>query len=69
LISKYCNQIHVIEVDLEQDGNGIKQALYELTGQSTFPNLFRHGTSLGGYDRLLALEREGRLAGLCDASL
>ncbi|KAI8350881.1 Alg9-like mannosyltransferase family-domain-containing protein [Choanephora cucurbitarum] len=65
LISKYCKDIHVIEVDQEPNGYEIKQALYTLTGQATFPNLFQHGKSLGGYDRLSALDRQGSLAGLC----
>ncbi|KAI8341583.1 Alg9-like mannosyltransferase family-domain-containing protein [Blakeslea trispora] len=65
LISKYCKDIQVIEVDQEPNGYEIKQALYDLTGQATFPNLFQHGKSLGGYDRLSALDRQGSLAGLC----
>ncbi|KAI8641556.1 Alg9-like mannosyltransferase family-domain-containing protein [Parasitella parasitica] len=67
LISKYCKHIEVIEVDRQRDGNEIQDALIELTGQRTFPNLFKSGKSLGGYDRLSALDREGKLAGLCDS--
>ncbi|GAA5795860.1 hypothetical protein HPULCUR_001222 [Helicostylum pulchrum] len=61
LISKYCDDIHVIEVDLEQDGREIQQALYDLTGQYTFPNLFQNQLSLGGFDRLSELDRKGEL--------
>lgn len=68
-MSKYCDNIHIVEVDLEEDGYAIKKALYELTGQSTFPNLFNHSQTLGGYDRLSALDREGKLANLCDVSV
>lgn len=67
LISKYCKQIEIIEVDQQRDGSGIRDALIELTGQRTFPNLFKNGQSLGGYDRLAALDREGKLAGLCNS--
>ncbi|CEP12404.1 hypothetical protein [Parasitella parasitica] len=66
LVSKYCEHIEVIEVDRQRDGNEIQDALIELTGQRTFPNLFKHGKSLGGFDRLSALDREGKLTGLCD---
>ncbi|KAI8057459.1 Alg9-like mannosyltransferase family-domain-containing protein [Thamnidium elegans] len=61
LISKYCDDIHVIEVDLEQDARDIQQALYDLTGQYTFPNLFQNQISLGGFDRLSELDRKGEL--------
>lgn len=67
LISKYCKHIEVIEVDHQRNGYEIQDALIELTGQRTFPNLFKNGKSLGGYDRLSALDREGKLAGLCDS--
>ncbi|KAL9542277.1 hypothetical protein MBANPS3_008686 [Mucor bainieri] len=66
LISKYCKHIQVIEVDHQRNGYEIQDALIELTGQRTFPNLFKHGKSLGGYDRLSALDREGKLADLCE---
>ncbi|KAF1807191.1 Alg9-like mannosyltransferase family-domain-containing protein [Mucor lusitanicus] len=67
LISKYCKHIEVIEVDHQRNGYEIQDALIELTGQRTFPNLFKNGKSLGGYDRLSALDREGKLTDLCDA--
>ncbi|KAI8059375.1 Alg9-like mannosyltransferase family-domain-containing protein [Gilbertella persicaria] len=67
LISKYCQDIKVIEVDLERDGHEIKQALYQLTGRATFPNLFKQGQSLGGYDRLSELDSQGQLTNLCQA--
>ncbi|KAI8084877.1 Alg9-like mannosyltransferase family-domain-containing protein [Halteromyces radiatus] len=60
ILSNYCNksQIHVIEVDQLQDGGQIKQVLKEISGRSTFPNLFIFGESLGGYDDLVRLEQE-----------
>lgn len=57
--------MEIIEVDLRKDGRQIQQALYDLTGQYTFPNFFKNGKSLGGFDRLSELDRQGQLAGLC----
>ncbi|KAI9351852.1 Alg9-like mannosyltransferase family-domain-containing protein [Pilaira anomala] len=65
IIKKYCPSIQTIEVDLEKDGSNIQRALYELTGQYTFPNLFKSGKSLGGYDNLSDLDRKGQLNDLC----
>lgn len=60
LISKYCKleDVEIIEVDLRKDGRQIQQALYDLTGQYTFPNFFKNGKSLGGFDRLSELDRQ-----------
>lgn len=52
-------------MDLERDGLGIKSALFDLTGRATFPNLFKNGQSLGGYDSVSELDREGKLKDLC----
>lgn len=40
---------HPIEIDLRQDGADIQQALFDLTGQKTVPNIFIDKTHIGGY--------------------
>ncbi|KIM45357.1 hypothetical protein M413DRAFT_442030 [Hebeloma cylindrosporum] len=42
----------IIEVDIRDDGNVIKQILTRLTHHSTFPNILVRGTSIGGSDQL-----------------
>ncbi|KAI8070826.1 Alg9-like mannosyltransferase family-domain-containing protein [Gongronella butleri] len=61
LLASHCPNlqgIHVIEVDQQPDGAQIKQALIDRTGQRTFPHLFIGGTSYGGYDAMLAMEKD-----------
>lgn len=67
LLVKYCKQeeIKIIEVDLQRDARGIQKALFDLTGQRTFPNFFASGKSLGGFDRLSELDRQGQLNNVC----
>ncbi|KAK7043153.1 hypothetical protein VNI00_008507 [Paramarasmius palmivorus] len=48
----------VIEVDLRDDSTQIKAILTRLTKQSTFPNVFVQGKSLGGADDLQKLHSE-----------
>ncbi|KAI9481294.1 MAG: Alg9-like mannosyltransferase family-domain-containing protein [Benjaminiella poitrasii] len=67
LLSKYCKDVHVVEANLDRDPDEVKFALFHLTRQATFPNFFKNGQSLGGYDQLMALEREGKLADICNA--
>jgi glutaredoxin len=67
ILAKYCKDIKIIEVDLEKDGLGIKSALLELSGRTTFPNLFKNGKSLGGFDNVSILDREGKLEDLCES--
>ncbi|KAF7294759.1 Glutaredoxin domain protein [Mycena indigotica] len=50
----------VIEVDLRDDAEHIKQLLTRLTQHSTFPNVILLGDSLGGSDQLQALHKDGR---------
>lgn len=46
---------------LSADAADIKQALAELTGRDTFPNVFVRGRSLGGANELGRLHASGRL--------
>lgn len=59
------NCVKVIEVDLEQEQANIKSALFDISGRTTFPNLFKNGKSLGGFDSVSILDREGKLEDLC----
>ncbi|KAI8889515.1 glycosyltransferase family 22 protein [Backusella circina FSU 941] len=66
LLSKYCPSYKVVEVNLERDGGrSTQQALFKLTGQYTFPNIFIDGKSVGGFDNLSELDRQGGLNNIC----
>ncbi|KAI5118888.1 hypothetical protein M0805_003563 [Coniferiporia weirii] len=54
----------VIEVDLRDDADILKALLTRLTGQSTFPNVFIDGQSIGGSDDLAKLHSQGQLVNL-----
>ncbi|RKP24426.1 thioredoxin-like protein, partial [Syncephalis pseudoplumigaleata] len=55
---------HVIEVDLRPDADRIKAYLTKKTGQSTFPNIFIDGKSVGGSSDLAAMDADKRLSKL-----
>ncbi|KAJ7566704.1 hypothetical protein O6H91_02G115000 [Diphasiastrum complanatum] len=41
---------HVVELDLRDDGRDIQDALFELVGKRTVPQVFINGKHLGGSD-------------------
>lgn len=41
-----------VELNEIKEGRELQKAAYELTGQSTVPNIFIDGTSIGGYTDL-----------------
>lgn len=43
------------------DGSQIQDALYQLTGRRTVPNVFIRGTSIGGGDDTEQLYHSGKL--------
>ncbi|KAF8322179.1 thioredoxin-like protein [Clavulina sp. PMI_390] len=49
----------IIEVDLRDDAAVIKAHLERLTGRATFPNLIIQGHSIGGWDDIDDLHRQG----------
>ena len=51
----------VIELDKRQDGNEIQNALYDMTKQSTVPNIFLDAKHIGGSDKLARLVAQGQL--------
>ena len=48
------------EINLARDPDA-RKLLRETTGMSTFPQIVVDGTSIGGFDQLLAADRAGRL--------
>ncbi len=48
------------EVNLARDPDG-REALSNKTGMITFPQIVIAGETLGGFDQLLAADRDGRL--------
>lgn len=51
------------EVNLSRDPDG-RAALVERTGMMTFPQVLVDGQTLGGFEALVAADRDGRLAAL-----
>ncbi|KAJ1952232.1 hypothetical protein EC988_003663 [Linderina pennispora] len=47
----------VVEVDLQEDPERVKQALTTMHGRSTFPSVFIDGVSVGGNDDIQRLEK------------
>ncbi len=64
LQQKGVGDIEKIRVDLEPTQ---REAMMELTGRRTVPQIFIGDTHVGGYDDLSALERAGKLDVLLSA--
>jgi len=52
---------YVVEVDIRDDAEDVKMALFKFTYQATFPNIFVNGRSLGGSEELVILSTTGKL--------
>jgi glutaredoxin 3 len=61
LLSKLGVKYLAIEIDTREDGDEILEAVTEMTGQETIPNVFIKGRSIGGCDDTHELHREGKL--------
>ncbi|KAF9185477.1 hypothetical protein BGZ51_002650 [Haplosporangium sp. Z 767] len=62
LLKSYTNDFKVMEVDHEDESDNIKKVLTKIAhGHSTFPSIFFVGESIGGKDKLQALEDKGEL--------
>lgn len=59
--------IEVVELNKIDNGSEIQNALYELTGQRTVPNVFINGTHLGGCDDTLKAHNEQRLMAMINS--
>ncbi len=55
------------EINLAKSPEGRAQ-LVERTGMMTFPQVIIDGEPIGGYQELVAVDRDGRLAPLADAA-
>ncbi|KAI8531681.1 hypothetical protein RHMOL_Rhmol11G0154800 [Rhododendron molle] len=64
LLSKQNATYKVVELDEENDGSEMQQALAELTGQGTVPNVFIGGKHIGGCDAVLQKHQRGELVPL-----
>ncbi|KAI8529049.1 hypothetical protein RHMOL_Rhmol12G0195600 [Rhododendron molle] len=64
LLSKLGATYKVVELDEENDGSEMQQALAELTGQGTVPNVFIGEKHIGGCDAVLQKHQRGELVPL-----
>ncbi|EIM81300.1 thioredoxin-like protein [Stereum hirsutum FP-91666 SS1] len=55
---------HIVELDLRDDAPLLKTLLTRLTGRGTVPNIILKGRSIGGFDTLNELHRDGKLKGV-----
>ncbi|KAK6872245.1 Glutaredoxin-C6 [Candida tropicalis] len=64
LLSKYNQNFKLIELDTLSNGSTIQNALQEITGQRTVPNIFINGKHIGGNSDLQTLNSQGKLQSL-----
>eukprot|EP00731_Ephydatia_muelleri_P002661 Em0001g2661a len=57
-----CVAYTPVETDVISDGNAVLEALKELTGQETVPNIFINGKHVGGCDSTIAAHSRGDLS-------
>ncbi|WCJ42194.1 Glutaredoxin family protein [Euphorbia peplus] len=64
-VFKELNELpFVVELDQREDGRSIQDALGEIVGRRTVPQVFIHGKHLGGSDDTLEAYESGELAEL-----
>ena len=51
----------VLELDLDENGGAIQDALLEMTGQKTVPNVFVKGNHIGGNDATQLAAKMGKI--------
>ncbi|KAL0789347.1 hypothetical protein Bca101_005593 [Brassica carinata] len=64
LLTQLGATFKVLELDEMSDGGEIQSALSEWTGQSTVPNVFIKGKHIGGCDRVMESNKQGKLVPL-----
>ncbi|XP_019154591.1 PREDICTED: glutaredoxin-like [Ipomoea nil] len=64
LLTQLGASFKAIELDTESDGSEIQSALAEWTGQRTVPNVFIGGKHIGGCDKTIVVNQEGKLVPL-----
>lgn len=68
LTSKFADETtKILELDELDEGSEIQNYLAEKTGQRSVPNIFINQKHVGGCDKVVALDSEGKLAGLVKA--
>jgi len=57
----------IYELDEMEEGSEIQSYLAEKTGQTSVPNIFINQQHVGGCDKVVSLDSQGKLAGLVGA--
>lgn len=60
-LSQITSKAHIIELDEMADGSEIQDALFEITGQRTVPNVFIGGQHIGGNSDVQTLHSKDQL--------
>lgn len=60
-IAEITKDVYILELDEEADGAELQDALFELTGQRTVPNVFIAGEHIGGNSDVQALKSQDKL--------
>ncbi|KAI8056180.1 thioredoxin-like protein [Syncephalis plumigaleata] len=51
-------KLFVLELDVEPNGAEIQNALLEISGQRTVPNIYINGKHVGGCDNVIQLQKD-----------
>ncbi|CAK9438701.1 uncharacterized protein LODBEIA_P29250 [Lodderomyces beijingensis] len=68
-IDAITKEAYILELDEVDDGASIQEALLEITGQRTVPNVFIGGKHIGGNSDVQALKSKGELESDIKAAL
>ncbi|CUM63346.1 uncharacterized protein PRCAT00000918001 [Priceomyces carsonii] len=68
-IGAITKDAYILELDELDDGSDIQEALLELTGQKTVPNVFINGEHIGGNSDVQELKAAGKLDDKIKAAL
>lgn len=68
-IGSITKDAYILELDQIEDGAEIQDALYEITGQRTVPNVFIAGEHIGGNSDVQVLSSKGSLEPKIKAAL
>ncbi|KFH42494.1 Glutaredoxin-like protein [Hapsidospora chrysogenum ATCC 11550] len=64
LLKSFGAKTTILELDQEADGSAMQDALQEISGQRTVPNIFIAQKHIGGNSELQSLDKAGKLQGL-----
>lgn len=68
-LAAITKDVYILELDNEDDGAEIQEALQEITGQRTVPSIFIGGKHIGGNSDLQALKSKDQLESMIKAVL